>query len=239
MIELPASKEVKQFYQNNPYPAYGTAAKTKAANAYAKYCVSRPGKYLEAGCGTGHVVAGSAITLSNFEFYAIDFNDASFEIAKTVAEANNVKINFQQTNLMEPLPFGFEFEYINCLGVRHHLENPEQGLANLFDKLSVSGYLFIHVYSEEYHRRRFQTAEMLDLISDESDDYQYRYELYLTFEKHARARRQGSLLRRLVRLSIRDIILGKHGIVKQRKLGDTQTTQAWDGPWDDSKVSER
>jgi tRNA G46 methylase TrmB len=94
MTEFSVSEEVKQFYRNNTYPAYGIAAKTKAANLYAKYCVSRPGKYLDAGCGTGHVVAGSAITLSNFDFYAIEFSDASFEIAKTVAEANNVKINF-------------------------------------------------------------------------------------------------------------------------------------------------
>jgi len=238
MSEPSVSEEVKQFYTNNPYPSYGTVAKTKAANVYAKYCTSA-GKYLEAGCGTGHVVAGSAIRLPNLDFYAVDFSEASIEIAKKVAEANNVKINFQQANLMEPLPFDFEFDYISCLGVLHHLENPEQGLANLADKLSVGGYLFMHVYGEGYHRRRFQTIEMLDLIAYESDDYQDRYELYITLEKHARARRNGSLLRRLARLSIRDVVLGIRGIIKHRKLGDTQSLQAWDGPWEDSKVSER
>ena len=238
MTEPSVSEDVKQFYRNNPYPAYGVAAKTKAASEYAKYCTS-PGKYLEAGCGTGHVVAGSAITLPNLEFYAVDFSDSSLEIAKKVAEANNVKINFQQANLMEPLPFDFKFDYISCLGVLHHLENPEQGLANLADKLSDDGYLFMHVYGEDYHRRRFQTVEMLDLIADESDDYQDRYELYLTLEKHARARRHGSLIRRLARTSIRDVVLGIRRFIQRRKLGDTQSLQAWDGPWDDPKVSER
>ena len=118
MTEPSVSEEVKQFYRSNPYPAYGTAAKTKAANVYAKYCTT-PGKYLEAGCGTGHVVAGSAVTL----------------------------------------PLDFEFDYISCLSVLYHLENPEQGLANLADKLAVGGFLFMHVYGEDYHRRRFQTVE--------------------------------------------------------------------------------
>ena len=238
MTEPSVSEDVQQFYRSNPYPAYGVAAKTKAANEYAKYCTS-PGKYLEAGCGTGHVVAGSAMTLPNLEFYAVDFSDASLEIAKKVAEANNVKINFQQANLMEPLPFDFEFDYISCLGVLHHLENPEQGLANLADKLAVGGYLFMHVYGEDYHRRRFQTVEMLDLVADESDDYQDRYELYLNLEKHARTRRQGSLLRRLARTSIRDVILRIRSFIQRQKLGDAQSLQAWDGPWDDPKVSER
>ena len=238
MTEPSVSEDVQQFYRNNPYPAYGVAAKTKAANEYAKYCTA-PGKYLEAGCGTGHVVVGSAITLPNLEFYAVDFSDASLEIAKKVAEANNVTINFQQANLMEPLPFDFEFDYISCLGVLHHLENPEQGLSNLVEKLSVGGYLFMHVYGEDYHRRRFQTVEMLDLVADEADDNQDRYELYLALEKHARTRRRGSLLRRLARTSIRDVILGVRSFVQRQKLGDAQSLQAWDGPWDDPQVSER
>jgi len=95
MTEPTVSDEVKQFYRSNPYPSYGNAVKTKPGNVYAKYCTN-PGKYLEAGCGTGHVVAGSALILPNLDFYAIDFSDESMEVAKKVADAHNVKINFQQ-----------------------------------------------------------------------------------------------------------------------------------------------
>ena len=70
MADPTLSDAVKQFYTDNPYPAYGTAAKTKAANSYVKYC-ARPGKYLEAGCGTGHMVAGSAVTMPHLEYYAV------------------------------------------------------------------------------------------------------------------------------------------------------------------------
>ena len=238
MTEPTVSDEVKKFYRNNPYPSYGIAAKTKPANVYAKFC-TRPGKYLEAGCGTGHVVAGSALILPNLDFYAIDFSDASLKVAKKVAEANNVKINFQQASLMDPLPFDFEFDYISCLGVLHHLENPEQGLINLADKLAIDGYLFMHVYGEDYHRRRFQIIEMLDLLTDHTDNDQSRYDLYRSLAAHERNRQRGSFLRRVARLSIRDVVLGIRGVLNRRNLSDSQNLQAWDGPWDDPKVSER
>ena len=238
MPDPTVSEEVQSFYSNNPYPAYGTTAKTKAAAAYAKYCEGS-GKYLEAGCGTGHVVVESALSFPDLEFHAVDFSEASIAIAKKVAEAHGVDINFQYANLMEPPPFDFEFDYISCLGVLHHLENPDQGLSNLVDRLAVGGYLFMHVYGEDYHRRRFQIIEMLDLVSDQSDDDDERYRLFLALDGHERKLQRGSLIRRIARLSIRSIALSLRGIVQRRRLDDAETLQAWNGPWVDSSVSER
>ena len=183
MPEQTVSDEVKQFYTNNPYPAYGTAAKTKAAKAYAKYC-TKPGKYLEAGCGTGHVVAGSAIMMPHLEFHAVDFSEASLNIAREVAKANNVDIHFKTANLMNPLPFDFKFDYISCVGVLHHLENPDQGLANLANQLSDDGYIFIHVYGEDYHRRRYQINEMLDLMTGGRGTDKERFTLFQAYDRH-------------------------------------------------------
>lgn len=238
MPEPTISDEVKQFYSDNPYPAYGTAAKTKAARSYLKYC-TKPGKYLEAGCGTGHVVTGSALLMPHLDFYAVDFSDASLKIAETVARANNVEIQFKSANLMEALPFDFEFDYISCLGVLHHLEKPGQGLANLVDRLAVGGYIFIHVYGEEYHRRRFQTNEMLDLLMNKNENNQERYRLFQALDRHERQLRRGSFLRRFARLSIKDVILGIRARLKRRNLEDAETFQAWNAPWDDPNVSER
>jgi SAM-dependent methyltransferase len=232
------SDRVKRFYTNNPYPSYGTAAKTKPARSYAKYC-SESGRYLEAGCGTGHVVAGSALSFPNLDFYAVDFSKASLELARKVADANNVSINFQYANLMEPLPFDFEFDYISCLGVLHHLEDPGQGLANLVDRLAVGGYIFIHVYGEDYHRRRYQINEILDLISNQSDTDQDRYQMFHAFDKHERNNRRGSLAKQLARLSLKDIILSARRLLTRRPLDDSEALQAWDGSWDDPNVSER
>lgn len=238
MVDPTPSDAVKQFYTDNPYPAYGTAIKTKAANSYVKYCV-RPGKYLEAGCGTGHVVAGSAVMMPHLEYYAVDFSDASLQVARKVAEVNNVTIQFQYANLMEPLPFDFKFDYISCLGVLHHLENPDQGLANLSDQLAVGGFIFIHVYGEDYHRRRYQINEMLDLMTDDNSSNEERFRLFNAYNRHEKAVKRGSLLRRIVRLSMRDVILGVRGKLVRRNLDDSESLQAWNGIWDDPNISER
>jgi SAM-dependent methyltransferase len=229
---------VKRFYTNNPYPAYGTAAKTKAAKAYEKYC-AKPGRYLEAGCGTGHVVTGSAVMMPHLDFYAVDFSDASLEIAEDVAKANNVKIQFQNANLMVPLPFDFKFDYISCLGVLHHLENPDLGLENLANQLEVGGLIFIHVYGEDYHKRRYQINEMLDLMTDNQGSNEDRFRLFKTFDKHEKSLKRGSLARRLARLSLRDVILGLRNKLVRRNLEDGEELQAWNASWDDPNISER
>jgi SAM-dependent methyltransferase len=238
MPEQTVSDEVKQFYTNNPYPAYGTAAKTKAAKVYAKYC-TKPGKYLEAGCGTGHVVAGSALMMPQLDFHGVDFSEASLAIAKDVAKANNVNIQFKIANLMKPLPFDFKFDYISCVGVLHHLENPDQGLLNLANQLSDDGYIFIHVYGEEYHRRRYQINEMLDLMTNGQGTYEERFRLFQAYDKHEKALKRGSLLRRIARLSLRDVILGIRSKIKRRNLEDSETLQAWNASWNDQNISER
>ena len=238
MPERTISEKVQQFYLENPYPHYGTTAKTKAARSYLKYC-DKPGTYLEAGCGTGHVVSGSAITMPHLSFYAIDFSDTSLEIAKQVAKANKVNIQFQRCNLMEPLPFDFKFDYISCLGVLHHLENPSQGLRNLSNQLKVGGYIFIHVYGEEYHRRRFQINEMLNLLTKNDQDLAERYRLFQALNRHQRQLERGSLLRQIARLSLRDVILWVRAKIKSKSLDDDETTQAWDGKWNEPKPTER
>jgi SAM-dependent methyltransferase len=210
----------------------------KAGRAYAKYCKA-PGKYLEAGCGTGHVVVGSALMFPELEFYAVDFSDASIKIAESVANSNGVDIQFQNADLMQPLPFDFKFDYISCLGVLHHLEQPGVGLANLVDRLAAGGYIFIHVYGEDYHRRRYQINEMLDLLTDRSEDYDERYRMFQAYNRHERLRQRGSPLRRLARLSLKDVLLAvRRGVVRLRS-DDSETLQSWKSPWDEPAVSER
>ena len=55
---------------------------------------------------------------------------------------------------MRSLPYDFKFDYISSLGVIHHLDNPQQGLQNIVNQLNDGGLFFMHVYGEDYHRRR-------------------------------------------------------------------------------------
>lgn len=74
------TERVGDFYRRHPYPSYGVVLKTKAATLYRKYC-SEPGRFLEAGCGTGHVLVGTASSLPHLDYWAVDLSPASIRIA--------------------------------------------------------------------------------------------------------------------------------------------------------------
>jgi SAM-dependent methyltransferase len=226
MSSKPASKNasktdlVRAFYTQHPYPSYAATLKTKAAAFYRKYCET-PGRFLEAGCGTGHVLVGTALSLPHLEYWAIDLSEESLRIATALARQHGARIRFQSHNLMEPLPFDTTFRYISCLGVLHHLEQPEKGLRHLAQRLDPDGFLFLHVYGEDYHRRRFQIEEMLDLISLGETDPRARFRLFQNYAEHARKQRRGSLLRRLYRLSLRDVVHGVRRLAQRRRESET------------------
>lgn len=218
---------VRAFYRANPYPSYGEAIKQRHIAWYKKHC-ARPGRYLEAGCGTGHVMTGIAVNLPQHDYHAIDLSDASIAVAREVTQANGVEVQFQQHNLMEPLPFDFCFDYINCIGVIHHCESPERGLRHLSDKLCEDGVLFLHAYGEDYHRRRFQIVEMLDILQGDKQDTEERFALFEDYCAHHRRLERGGILKRLYRLSARDLLLPLiKALGARRRQGHADDVHTW------------
>ena len=219
------TESVRQFYRQHPYPSYGEKIRAWHIPWYQKYCQT-PGRYLEAGCGTGHIMLGIAASLPQHEYWAIDLSDQSIAVAERLAKDHGIAVDFRLHNMMEPLPFSFKFNYINCIGVIHHLETPETGLRNLARHLEDDGLLFLHAYGEDYHRRRLQIVEMLDLIQADSDDHETRFGLFEAYCAHNKRLTQGSWLKRLYRLSLRDLCLP---LVKQVQAlaGRSTSVHTW------------
>lgn len=230
---------VRQFYREFPYPSYGEQLKRRSIDIYRRYC-EKPGRYLEAGCGTGHVLIGTATSLKHLDYWAIDISETSLEVARKVAADHDIQVNFRVHNLMEPLPHDFQFDYINCVGVIHHLESPEVGLRNLANHLDENGYLFLHAYGEEYHRRRFQIKEMLDIMQEGENDYETRFELFQAYVGHHRRLVRGGLLKRLYRLSARDFILPLIKMWQRRSNAhDEGSVHVWRDELENPVFSER
>ena len=230
---------VRTFYLKYPYPSYGAQVKQRFVEHYERYC-AEPGRYLEAGCGTGHIMTGNALSLPHLEFHAIDLSENSIAVAKKVTEENGVKVDFRVHNMMEPLPFDFTFRYIHCVGVIMCLETPEVGLRNLVERLDDDGYLFLHAYGEDYHRRRFQIMEMLDILQQDDDDDRARFGLFAAYAEHHKRLKRGSLLRRLYRLSPRDIILPVMQSLRARSQRYKETSiHTWYDELEHPEFSER
>ena len=111
-------------------------------------------RILHAGCGTGsgtdyliHQNPGAEVT-------AIDLSEKALEVAQErckrsgVIEKHDKPVNFYNLKLEEATQLQGEFDFINCVGVLHHLPEPDKGIQALAKKLKPGGILHIFVYAE-------------------------------------------------------------------------------------------
>ena len=172
-------------YEELPYPARNPADEqtrliTTVTEPLAKmnhFCFrgresfSRNFRALCAGCGTGDAAIYLAWQLraTNAEIVALDFSSASLAIAKARAEIRGLKnIRWVQASLLDlpQLDLG-QFDYINSIGVLHHLPNPAAGLRALTSVLHDDGALALMVYAHYGRTAIYQVQELLRLLHTE------------------------------------------------------------------------
>ena len=111
-------------------------------------------RILDAGCGTGSGTEYLMLHNPNAEIIAIDISEKALETAeKRVAKSGILNdfqgsITFQQMPLETAVNLPGTFDLINCVGVLHHLPEPEAGIKALAQKLSEGGIMHIFVYGE-------------------------------------------------------------------------------------------
>ncbi|MGD1920579.1 MAG: class I SAM-dependent methyltransferase [Pleurocapsa sp.] len=111
-------------------------------------------RILDAGCGTGsgtdyliHQNRGAEVT-------AIDLSEKALEVAQERCNRSGViakhdkPVNFYNLKLEEATTLEGEFDFINCVGVLHHLPEPDKGIQALAKKLKPGGILHVFVYAE-------------------------------------------------------------------------------------------
>lgn len=130
--------------------------------------LSRPTRYLVAGGGTGDSTVFLAEQLRHFpaEIVHVDLSGKAMEIARRRIQKRGLedKVTWRLGSLLDLAPgnVGF-FDYINCSGVLHHLEDPESGLAALNSVLKPAGALGLMVYGEYGRTAIYQLQRLLKL----------------------------------------------------------------------------
>lgn len=108
-------------------------------------------RILDAGCGTG-VGTEYLIHLNpQAEIVAIDLSEKALEVAQTRCQRSGVirnRVTFQHLNLENADQLAGQFDYINSVGVLHHLPDPIKGIQALANKLAPGGFFHIFVYAE-------------------------------------------------------------------------------------------
>ena len=108
-------------------------------------------RILDAGCGTG-VGTEYLIHLNpQAEIVAIDLSEKALEVAQTRCQRSGVirnRVTFQHLNLENADQLSGLFDYINSVGVLHHLPDTIKGIQALANKLAPGGFFHIFVYAE-------------------------------------------------------------------------------------------
>jgi SAM-dependent methyltransferase len=153
--------------QDGPPPGYNWRWCVDSARAAARGSLppappadARRWRILDAGCGTGvstdylcHLNPGSQVL-------AVDISGGALELARertrrSGAAAQVEELRIEQRSLLDLEPDG-RFDYINSVGVLHHLDQPEAGLRSLAAQLAPQGVLHLFLYADagrwEIHR---------------------------------------------------------------------------------------
>ena len=112
---------------------------------------SKPFKALVAGGGTGDALVQMAQILTSakrpYELTYLDLSTTAREIAEARIAARGLKgVTFVTGDLTQAADHG-PFDYIDCCGVLHHMEDPQAGLAALAGALTPRGGLGFMVYA--------------------------------------------------------------------------------------------
>ena len=135
----------------------------------------RPWRILDAGCGTGvstdylcHLNPGAAVL-------AVDISAGALEVARERTRRSGAakavrELRIEQRSLLDLAGEG-PFDYINSVGVLHHLREPEAGLQALAGLLRPGGLLHLFLYADggrwEIHRAQRALARLAVGSGDE------------------------------------------------------------------------
>lgn len=156
--------QVRNLYETFPYPATfndnpGRAIRSGSLLPAIDHYIfdgvrdfSKPMRILVAGCGTGDALMdlGSQALANRVpaEFMAVDLSEASLGIARERAARiglTNIRFECKRLEELDPAKDG-PFDYIDCSGVLHHLDDPSIGLNALAACLTDDGGICVMVY---------------------------------------------------------------------------------------------
>lgn len=149
-VEDDVSQSVQRQYEENPYPRWRNENFIyPAAHDLIDKKYRTKGKILIAGCGTGRQIVLVHKYRPYADITAIDLSSASLGYAMMKCRDYGIKnVRFLQGDLLDLGKLDGDFDEIECMGVLHHMKDPEAGLQSLLRKLKKGGRISLGLYSE-------------------------------------------------------------------------------------------
>jgi SAM-dependent methyltransferase len=124
------------------------------------------------GTGDGTLFLAEQLRHTNAEVVHLDLSSARIAIAQKRAEVRGLgNIRWVRASLLELPALGLgTFDYINCVGVLHHLDDPDAGLKALLGALKEDGVLGLMVYALYVRTGVYQVQSLMRLVNEDAPD---------------------------------------------------------------------
>jgi SAM-dependent methyltransferase len=179
-IDDEVSRQVRQQYEENPYPRWTTSEPPGQPLPFDQYLRRRlPSSVFQnlgkpridlliAGCGTGQHAIETAQRFAGANVLAVDLSRTSLAYAERKTRAlGRSNISYGQADILKLGSLGRTFDVIESSGVLHHLAEPFTGWRVLLSLLRPGGFMTLGLYSET---ARWQIVEARAMIAER--DYQ-------------------------------------------------------------------
>lgn len=185
-------KKVREQYENYPYPPrnpeeererflYSPISALDFMNYYhfsGKRDFSKGFKVLIAGGGTGDdaMLLGEQLRDTDAKIVYLDFSAASMQVAKERAKVRGLtNITWVHGSLLDAAKLlEDKFDFINCMGVLHHLDSPEAGLASLKQVLKDDGVMALMLYAQYGRESIYQIQNLMRVLNKGEENLQKR-----------------------------------------------------------------
>ena len=175
------TQKVKNMYKKYPYPSPSTdiSQTNELLNLLRIFEIESNIKLenksiFDAGSGSGHRITNVAQYFKKSSFLGIDISEKSLSIANKLKKLKKLQnIKFQKYNIMNGVKTLGKFDLVLCMGVLHHLSNPNKGLQMLTKTLKNDGMIFLYLYGKLGGHKRMLNKEMISiLLNKEKSNYQ-------------------------------------------------------------------
>ncbi|MGF1536052.1 MAG: class I SAM-dependent methyltransferase [Elainellaceae cyanobacterium] len=151
---------------------------------------------LDAGCGTGVGTEYLVHLNPEADVLGIDLSRKALDIAQERCRRSGAdRVSFQQMSLYDVDQLGQSFDWINCVGVLHHLPDPVGGIQALAKTLLPGGIMHVFVYAALGRWEIQLTQEAIALLQgdrrgDYADGVAVGRELFASLPEENRLRRR-------------------------------------------------
>ncbi len=150
---------VQDFYNRTPFPDYELDCFNDkedlrvSAYPFAEVLdrsIPQSGSVIDVGTGTGQLSA--FLSLRRVCVWGVDFSEASLGKAKALKEKLGLdSLHLELVDITDGEQvrgLGVQFDYVLCLGVLHHTEDPYQSFKNILPLLKPDGFIAVGLYNK-------------------------------------------------------------------------------------------